>query len=156
MSLNETKRKIKSFGVKRPPKDPLPDLISPHNLDVEDWTYFSRVQLAEMFNGLTVSVVSRDLSSLGFEPYNPIHRDDIWKFYVLQCWKRLNPNKARKSYLRELEYYESHNSEFEFLEHYVYAQGGSEKHCQFVVDRYIEAQQQRDRESMKSAAVSEG
>lgn len=86
--------------MRRRPKDPLPHLPPVSFLDIENFATFTRREIAEMFGDIEPSIVSKDCSALGITSYEKVPREDIWRLYVLACYRRVKPYASRNSFVQ--------------------------------------------------------
>ena len=119
--------------MRRRPKDPLPHL--PPVIEV-DSAGFTRREVAEMFGGIDPSIISKDCIAIGITPYEPLFKKDIWRLYVLACYKRLYPYASRNSFVRLCK--DKGDAAALALVHIA---GGSREDCDDLIDRFIAKKQ---------------
>ncbi|MBW4444133.1 MAG: hypothetical protein KME10_23490 [Plectolyngbya sp. WJT66-NPBG17] len=122
--------------LRRKPKDPLPHLPPVSTLDIEDFTQFTRREIAEMFGEIDPSIVSKDCIAMGIKPYEKVPKSDIWSLYVMQCFRRVKPFGHRKELV---DLCLTHGDEAAI--EYVKLAGGSRADCDHLIEAFIARKQ---------------
>jgi hypothetical protein len=114
-------------------KDPLPHL--PPIVVVEP-PEFTRKDVAEMFGSIDPSIISKDASAIGILPYISLSKEDVWRLYVLACYRRVNPGASRQSFIDLCE-----KKGDEAAMKYVQLAGGSREDCDRLIENFIARKQ---------------
>jgi hypothetical protein len=91
-----------------------------------------------MFGGIDPSIISKDASAIGLSPYAPLSKSDVWRLYVLACYRRVNPGSSRKSFV-DLCLQRGDGAALEFVR----IAGGSREDCDRLIKNFIARKQTR-------------
>jgi hypothetical protein len=117
---------VNTVRMRKRPKPRLPHL--PPIVEVESPT-FTRRDIGKMFGGIDSSIISRDCSALGLPEYEPLSSEDVWRLYVLACYKRVRPSASRDSFVLLC----TQQGDAAALE-FVKLAGGSREDCQELIN----------------------
>jgi len=106
------------------------------SLDIESFNTFTRREIAEMFGNIEPSIIRKHCMALGITRYEKVPREDIWRLYVLACYKRLCPYASRNSFVRLCK-----DKGDEAALAIVHIAGGSREDCDDLIDRFIAKKQ---------------
>ena len=68
---------------------------------------------------------------MGIPSYEKVLRADIWRIYILRCYKRLHPWGHRSTFV-EIVRSQGDRAALEFVR----LAGGSEEHCESLIEKF--------------------